>query len=574
MAKNWNWIPENIIRLIARPGTQLVLASVCFLILNLFGNEHFILRNDDAYYYFTVARNWAVSGQWSFDGITPTSGVQPLWAGVLSLVAWLYSQLGGDLYSMSLVRLFLCVASLFHVISGALFYLLLRRWFPSQKTLALITLALWLFTPGWAFNQTMGLESPIYATVYLLTLHQVHGLESGYRQYLMLGISLGVMVLARVDAVFFSAALTVLVAIRTIRQQEAHRSVRLLTLLVTSTVIVVGSYLFLNYRAYGDPLPVSGQVKLYDTLNTRDALGGWFSSQAINNIGFAVLESLGLLLFNAGFSLLVFSIHQYVFHYHGVSWLAEITVVTAAVVSVGIIWQIAIRWRKGRRITPGRLSLASSRNQICATVFAAGLVHFGFVALYFTDYMKYSAVGWYFVPQCILLLLITAWVWQWFIAHWSPRFIRNVIIGVVAINLAVTITLLMVPPPHRVLHEAIRELALWGNHNLPANARIGSFNAGVAGYSSTRPVFNLDGLAANHEYFNNYYKRNRICAYLEYHEIDYIFDYLPGYANCLWLAVAVGADPAQANVVQSVFYGRPPTGGHVCLVQYEACLSQ
>jgi len=38
---------------------------------------------DDGYYYLTLARNFAGSGSWTFDGRNPTSGFHPAWAYLL-----------------------------------------------------------------------------------------------------------------------------------------------------------------------------------------------------------------------------------------------------------------------------------------------------------------------------------------------------------------------------------------------------------------------------------------------------------------------------------------------------------
>lgn len=44
---------------------------------------------DDAFFYLQIARNLALTGAVSFDGISATNGVHPLWLGVLASGAWL-----------------------------------------------------------------------------------------------------------------------------------------------------------------------------------------------------------------------------------------------------------------------------------------------------------------------------------------------------------------------------------------------------------------------------------------------------------------------------------------------------
>lgn len=44
---------------------------------------------DDAYYYFTIARNIARGYGVTFDGLTPTNGFHPLWMSLITPIWWL-----------------------------------------------------------------------------------------------------------------------------------------------------------------------------------------------------------------------------------------------------------------------------------------------------------------------------------------------------------------------------------------------------------------------------------------------------------------------------------------------------
>lgn len=74
------------------------------------------------------------------------------------------------------------------------------------------------------------------------------------------------------------------------------------------------------------------------------------------------------------------------------------------------------------------------------------------------------------------------------------------------------------------------QTALWASEHLPAEARLGSWNAGILGYFSERPVINLDGLINDADYYN------RVITgplpwpeYVRQQEIDYIIDYNRSY---------------------------------------------
>ena len=67
------------------------------------------------------------------------------------------------------------------------------------------------------------------------------------------------------------------------------------------------------------------------------------------------------------------------------------------------------------------------------------------------------------------------------------------------------------------------QTALWLKDNLPASARIASFNSGINGYFSERFLMNSDGLINNSAY--SALSRNRLWELFEKEKIDYIADY-------------------------------------------------
>jgi hypothetical protein len=63
----------------------------------------------------------------------------------------------------------------------------------------------------------------------------------------------------------------------------------------------------------------------------------------------------------------------------------------------------------------------------------------------------------------------------------------------------------------------------WLSKNLPSDAKIGSFNAGIYAFYSNRQVVNLDGVV-NHSAFEAIKGRN-ILLYLDQEKVSYIIDY-------------------------------------------------
>ena len=104
---------------------------------------------DDAYYYFLVARHLVSSGQSTFDGITLTNGYHPLWLGIVALQYWLFGP------SMLLTR---CIE--FALGFGALWSLLLVANLPGLLLNLLYTTGLFAVISMFAFN---GMETTAMA---------------------------------------------------------------------------------------------------------------------------------------------------------------------------------------------------------------------------------------------------------------------------------------------------------------------------------------------------------------------------------------------------------------------------
>ena len=59
---------------------------------------------------------------------------------------------------------------------------------------------------------------------------------------------------------------------------------------------------------------------------------------------------------------------------------------------------------------------------------------------------------------------------------------------------------MLIDPQLRSLQEGDRAAALWVRENTPAGTAIASWDAGVIGYFSDRPVVNLDGVVNSFEW--------------------------------------------------------------------------
>lgn len=158
---------------------------------------------DDAYYYFTVARNVARGHGITVDGTHWTSGFQPLWAAICSLAFMVRGDRAalGIVYLVSFVlwlaSAFLLVRLLRHATSG-----------PLSAMAVAVVAALYLFERQLNDLYFNGMETGLYCTLILLflTVAQNHLARSSsapeYGRAFQLGLVAGLLMLARNDAVF------------------------------------------------------------------------------------------------------------------------------------------------------------------------------------------------------------------------------------------------------------------------------------------------------------------------------------------------------------------------------------
>jgi hypothetical protein len=75
-------------------------------------------------------------------------------------------------------------------------------------------------------------------------------------------------------------------------------------------------------------------------------------------------------------------------------------------------------------------------------------------------------------------------------------------------------------------NDAMYDAADWMGDNLPDDAVVGVWNAGVMGYFATQSIVNLDGLINDFEY-RDYLAEDRVHDYVMHRGIDYIADLEP-----------------------------------------------
>jgi hypothetical protein len=445
-----------------------VITGAWLALILVWNDAPFALTFDDAYYYFGIARNVAEGHGSTFDRLNSTNGYHPLWLG---LAVPLYAA-GVD--GMAAVRALIAFQMAMY---GAAFLLVadsvgraVGRWDAVVRrrdvaaarwcTVVLVTVFVLLVANPFVVKVFVnGLESAVVLVVDALLLWIVvkgmpgattdwmDGRSSRWR--VGVGLLLAVAFLARTDAVLLVGCLGLWVLFEAWPLNGARA--RGLIELFAPVALTAAVYLVANQAAFGTALQVSGLVK-----------------QAHLDAG-RVLAGLGF-------------------------------VGAAALVFVGCF--------------RNHLSAARYTRMPLVASFLRRTGWFGAFSVLVVGY--YSVLQtqqwlWYYAPVVLyavwlLSLLVADFVSSALLEAEPTRSLARAL-GPVAVLLIVPFavaaglqTRVFADPELRSIQIANRDAGGWIDANLPDDAVLASWDAGVVGYFSDRRVINLDGVVNSLEW--------------------------------------------------------------------------
>ena len=516
--------------------------------------------SDDMFYYTEVARH-IVKGQGvSFDGVHPTSGVQPLWA--LLLVPWAPLFEGHPALAL---RIDLALATLLTLASGCLMPRLveaLARQEPARRTLgdaqirALGTLAgcAWLLHPrvlGVTFEGTEGALAALCWQASILAW-SAERRDSGS---LRLGLALGIGTLARIDHLALAGAFLAW-------PRGCRRSIRRGAAILLPIGLLWGSWLLVCLRTTGSLVPDSGAAKrlahgrylgvlLHGSI---DSPGGRSALWDPVRMTADTLRDTASHLFRAG------------------GHVSRFSVVAACAMAVSLA--LASRrsaaerppgmWRDAVvRVAP---TTAAVLRTLWPVVLAAASVLLAYAAI------LHHVRSWYTIPgQLVVTLLASALCLDTAVAvrgAWDLAYRPKLLALTCAIWMGAAWGEEMALP-RQSWHPSYVATARRLVAITPPGARIGAFNSGILGAFASeggRRVTNLDGVVNHGAFLAN--EAQTLTAYIANEEIEFIADYLgtievvekmgaPGLGARLELveAVPIGVHPGQSLGIWRV---RPP----------------
>lgn len=443
------------------------------------------LVQDDAFYYYEIARNILANSIPSFDGINATNGFHPLWQMVCLPV---FSIFDGD----TAVRVMIAIASFFDILAIWLFCRILQSFNVHQAVVLFAVAVLGLhgtIIRTWfnGLETALGLCCLLWFLLQWLTLARQYQ-ERSWRDHALLGAVAAITFLARTD--YAVILLVLLVALYIPRLWRGEFKAPLASAAVF--VVLTSPWLLANLFYFGSFVQVSGQLTgdVWLVGGTPQADLSWLE-ELLKGIAFS-LSPLG----NVFKKMFVPGTAPDLYGYPFLLLLG---------IAVVLAWQ---------RDAPARQSLR------WLLPFVIGV----FVLFFYHSGVRHFVRGWYNAPVLLaltLMLCVLLDVWL--------RKLRSARMAILVIVLTTT-GLLVLYSPYRYT-RAPAEAALdprvaaaqWLNTETPAGTRIGSANAGIIGFYSEHPVINLDGVvnAAALEARTH----NRLHAYIKEAGIHYLADH-------------------------------------------------
>jgi len=432
----------------------LLLFGLGALVVLTFVNP-WVFTADDSLFYLVVGRHIAATGAWTFNGLTPTNGVQPLWqlvtAGVESV-----GRVVGVRSAVGLLRSVLVVNWVLAALALASMWRLLSRLrVPDPyRLLGVVVLGCALCGPWGMFAS----EAHAVAVSMLLMLLLVRSWigEPSTRLALGIGFTGGLMMLARLDTIWIVA---VTLAVMTVVSLEYPVRRRLSDLVATATamVAVLTPYLVWNIVRFGHLIPISGAIKV-DVGSPRWSLDG----------------------------------------------VGPEAVLMLALVWVGGRLSVIRSPRRTDRIVVWAIpSLGATVSSLFYVAFSRG---------------AYTAWWWYLVPHAMALALTAAFVGADMAERFrtKERFLSMLtVLGCVLLAGAAVFfcaTRLLVGPVEQIWSDAL-SFSSEVSDKVPENAPMVTVDMpGVLGLTSGRPVVALDGLTGDFAFQDRWRRNGVACA--------------------------------------------------------------
>jgi len=469
---------------------------VLFLfIISIIFIDHWIYAcvDDDAYYYFTIARNLS-----SGEGITycnePTNGFQPLWLFILSGINYLIGN------SQWLVKIGFILGSLFFLLSTIWVYKSARIVFK-QKGLSLFTSFIWLTNYFLLIKSGEGLETGLYLLILsiflFIWLRRIYfNDKTKLKDWIILGIISGLGFLARIDICFILLVIWIASLIKEIRQEKS--------LIKGSVKIGIGFSIYLvfslpwviyNINLWHNPLPVSA----------------YFASESFYSPS-TFLKRLYFSLIGLFQMPIYYPINFFIWRLKGFKKIAGIFIL------IVLLWGIYLA-RKDKEILNSQEKI-----NFYIIMLISSLI---FYTAYLTAKIAYWFLPRYLAPVIFLMIFINAELWYKIL---SPKriyviiFCSIILIGCLWMRMYSILE--RIDNSERYLRIYRMQNLEWITKNIPKSIILAGFQSGIYNYYLSEKgyiFYNLDGKVSINAY--KALKEKRLMNYIKEKRIKYIIDW-------------------------------------------------
>lgn len=423
---------------------------------------------DDAFYYFTIARNISEGYGITFDRLAPTNGFHPLW---LALITPVFSLLEGD----KPIHAVLLLSSLMDAVSMLIAYRLVKR-LTGQPEAGVLAGLLYFLNPFVWMYSINGLETSL--NVMLIALTAERFVAIGYKtaprmsDYLMLGSLLGLAVLARTDNVFLVASCGLVILLQ--RQIALSQRIKRLLAVGIAIAFFTAPWFMWNYLTFGSIIQVSGSILPYleRQIFVLDSPPPAAGTTPFEHTLFFLYEGLASTLIYAGFGRLN--------HIEGAFLIAALLLILGGTVIGTAAWVREKLWKWTRQ---------------------TGFLILFIVPLYlFHQGIRWVYREWYALPITWTLMILVSFSCAAFVKAIEERihdkkrwYVRIwVILGLLLLLRNYDFWLLGLYPSQITFIDLVHDI-----NRLPDNARVGVSDSGFAGYRAQRQIVNLDGVVNN-----------------------------------------------------------------------------
>lgn len=446
--------------------------------------------SDDAFYYFTIARNVVENASASLDGTTPANGFQPLWL-MMNVPIFLLTR---GHYELP-IHLALSMSAILDVTTGFVIYWLVMR-LTANKAAATLGIFAYLFNPLVISQAVNGLETSLAVLLFaVFTAHYIamRLTRASLKSYALQGILGGVMLLARTDNAF----LFVIIFFHALAVERGKLRFIGPVMMAALGFAMIAPWILWSMITVGTPLQTSGVAVPYVLHQLFVDQNGWSFAAMVAESFQRILDVRVLL--GSG------------------EW-------TGLPIVVGpILWTL---------LAVASFLIVSKSNRATVPPWVHGLRLLALPAascallILFHTVLRWYPRPWYFV-SCSLLFAMTAGT-VYSQLHKLSRLrkykgLAGPILAEIFLIFAVAGWWQGAYPWQTEMYQG----ATWLKVNTPSSSRVASFNAGIYAYFSQRSVTNLDG-AVNGVALKAIQSRN-LMQYILDDEIDFLIDYMASF---------------------------------------------